>query len=560
MSSSSSSASSASAPTLGIRLPPVKERSEVLRDAQQQAAIPDGAIREGLESEMPPVIRSVLELSHLMMSGHSQWLRGAPGYQGGLFHRGSPYCFASGYRDNHRPREVEERGNHMKLKDPLLYGPLSLPITAAYLCELHGRGIFDLNKPLVEYLPEMEEKIPSHVTGRTVLSFSDALDDRLLVREMTKSRLAIWKPRLSWNACASAQKHLYQPITHFLTGSSGSAKASHCSSGKSSTPTAASASVTVMGGEQQRKNLYYYLTASRSPGSFFRRVSAHRAAPSHFSIALLLHAVETQLKKPCFENKCGGSNFEESIRKLFFERAESHGAGYGVPKLWRNPQELFYQPTGLALQHTGFKRPIPSGAAENCGPAVFNGSLNMYAPSEDYGKLLLLSLDTIRDAQTIFGPLSEEICPSASSKPYYDFGIRVVPSKRELHLLPSFAMISLDWVPTSASFRYACDFDLGCFGIASCGSRSARLFALNLSRLIQHLYLKHALDGEDDSTEAAKSIDPSNPPLPNNASASHPEGSSSSTQTNSKQSKLQKVLSDHHRTKYFKKLDHHTRF
>lgn len=546
--------SSTATPTLSIRLPPVKERSEVLRDAQQQAAIPDGAIREGLESEMPPVIRSVLELSHLMMSGHSQWLRGAPGYQGGLFHRGSPYCFASGYRDNHRPREVEERGNHMKLKDPLLYGELSLPITAAYLCELHGRGIFNLNKPLVEYLPEMEEKIPRHVTGRTVLSFSDALDDRLLVKEMTKSRLAIWRPRLSWNACASAQKHLYQPITEFLTGSGSPVQAGSTRAEKSV--------ANAMVGEHQRKHLYYYLTSSRSPGSFFRRVSAHRASPSHFSVALLLHAVETQLKKPCFESTSGGMNFEESIRKIFFERAESHGAGYGVPKLWRNPQELFYQPTGLALQHTGFKRPIPSGAADNCGPSVFNGSLNMYAPSEDYGKLLLLSLDTIRDAQKILGPLPADICPLSSSKAYYDFGVRVVPSKNELHLLPSIAMSTLDWIPASSSFRYACESDLGCFGIASCGSRSARLFALNLSRLIQHLYLKHALDGEEELSEAVKSIDPSNPPLPDNKSdsngAHHAEGTSPNG--NSKQSKLQKVLSDHHRTKYFKKLDHHTRF
>lgn len=564
---------------LGINFPPVKSKDEILREkiqSGQQAAIPEGAIREGLESEMPPIIRSVLELSHLMMSGHSQWLRATPGYQGGLFHLGSPYCFASGYRDARRPCEVEERGNHMKLKDPLVYGLLSLPITAAYLCELHGKGIFDLTKPLNSYLPEISpEKLPSHVTGRSILSFRDALDDPRLVKEITGSRLFLWHPRLAWNTWKSAHRHVYEPLERFF---------SHATPAENGTAEGSEGrQKMVVPGITQRKHLYYYLCSSRSPASFFRRCAPHRARPSHFSIALLLHAVEMQLERTSaqsrtrtdladsnMDGKSGKeeSSFEESIRKLFFELAESHGAGYGVPAIWRNPHDLFYQPTGLALQHSGFSRPIPSGDPGNCAPALFNGSLNLYAPSEDYGKLLLLSIDAIRDARRILDSGEASELGSVrrernSTYPYYDFGVRVLPQKDELQLLPPVFLSSLEcMIPASSSFRYACDKDLGCFGIASCGSRSGRLFANHLSRLIQHLYVKHALrsnESEKGTPTLPERIDPSHPPVPNSEpeKASEASGSRSPSTT---RNKLDQVLADHHKTKYFKKLDHHTRF
>lgn len=564
---------------LGIDFPPVKSKDEILRENAskgQQAAIPDGAIRDGLESEMPPIIRSVLELSHLMMSGHSQWLRGTPGYQGGLFHLGSPYCFASGYRDACRPCEVEERGNHMKLKDPLVYGLLSLPITAAYLCELHGKGIFDLTKPLNLYLPEISpEKIPSHVTGRSILSFRDALDDAGLVKEITGSRLSLWYPRFAWNRCKSAHNYLCGPLEKYFCHSSPSMKGvereNECGIKMKSL------------GATQRRHLYYFLCASKSPASFFHRYSPRRSRPSHFSIALLLHAVETQLQRASAQslnttaasliadsstvNQKEEIGFEDSIRKIFFERAESHGAGYGVPAIWRNPQDLFYQPTGLALQHSGFARPIPSGDPANCAPSIFNGSLNLYAPSEDFGKLLVLSLDTIREARRILD--SKKTNDSLASKgksfeaPHYDFGVVVNPKKDELQLSSPIWRSSLEsMIPASSSFRYSCKADLGCFGIASCGSRSARLFANHLSRLIQHLYLKHApstLENGNILSSAPQPIDPSHPPLPN-LNSENPTGESENLSTTSNKSKLEQVLSDHHKSKYFKKLDHHMRF
>lgn len=528
--------------SLGIRFLPVKEHSDIMWE-KQQAGIPDNAVREGLETEMPPVIRSVLELSHLMMAGHSQWLRGAPGYQGGLFHLGSPYCFAGGYRDNHRPREMEERGNHMKLKDPLVYGQLSLPITSAFLIELHGKGIFDLQKPLVAYLPQLSGKIPEHVTARTILSFTDYLDDHELVREMLKKSGSLLRCQLSWNACSTAHRHIHEPLHNFLSGTEASANAS-------------SSNLDSLVGKHQRQNLFYFLCSSNSKACTFKHRSPSRARPSHFAIALLLHAVENEMKEHSLEKHVDCS-FESSIRKMFFERAESHGAGYGPPKLWRSPHELFYQPTGLALQHSGFKRPIPKGESANSAPPVFNGSLNLYAPSEDFAKLLLLSLEAIRDAQKYFGndPFTHRGSRLLKRfEKHYDFGVEVVPQKKQLQLLPSITMSPLAFIPSSASFRYACEHELGCFGIASSGSRSAQLFSFNLSRVIQHLYLKHALQAKDVGAQAPSHIDPSNPPLPTT------EQDGATLEPKEETKKIDKFLSNQRRTKYFPSLTHYKNF
>ncbi|KAG5475210.1 hypothetical protein CUR178_04663 [Leishmania enriettii] len=448
-------------PRLRIDFPPIKDRSELVKE--QRAAVGQDEIRDGIENDIPPVIRSVLELSHLAMSGHSQWLRATPGYQGGLFHKGKPFCFASGYRDSSRPLDYEDKGNHMKLKDPLVYGTLSLPVTAAYLCELHGKGIFNLEEPLTRYLPELQGKLGEDVTARSVLSFTHGIDDTHLLKDAGAS----WrKPYFSPSVCAAMRTCVYERVDRFLAGKA--------------TP------ATPLTGQQQRANLVQYVRSSpRIHRNFIR--SPNRGHISHTSVALLMAAVETQLKGSCFES---------DIRAVFFEPAQSHGTGYGAPTLWRDPTALFYQPTGHALQHESFKRPVPIGDPRNCGPAVWNGSLNLYAPIEDYGKLLLLSLDTIMDARELLGKPA-----NAGRHPYYDLGVQYVPSKDQLQLTKS-VLHGIDALPAVASFRYSCAHDLGCFGVASCGSRGARVFVNNLSRIIQHLFVKHVL---------AKGLEPEKP-------------------------------------------------
>ncbi|CAJ1030285.1 putative Beta-lactamase [Leishmania shawi] len=490
----------AAKPRLRIEFPPVKDKEDFAK--KQRAAVDQGEIRDDMENDIPPVIRSVLELSHLTMSGHSQWLRAAPGYQGGLFHKGKPFCFASGYRDTNRSLDVEDKGNHMKLKDPLVYGTLSLPVTAAYICELHGKGIFNLERPLIQYLPELQDKLSEDVTARSVLSFTHGIDDAQLLQDAgAQWRRSYFSPSL----CAATRARVYEPVNRFLAGGTVPA--------------------TPLTGQQQRANLVQYVrTSPRITRNFTR--SLHRAHISHTSVALLLAAVETQLK---------GRSFESDIRTVFFEPAQSHGTGYGAPTLWKDPNELFYQPTGQALQHESFKRPVTVGDPRNCGPAVWNGSLNLYAPVEDYGKLLLLSLDTIMDARELLGKPT-----NAGRRPYYDFGVLYVPAKDQLQLTKS-VLYGTDALPSAASFCYSCEHDLGCFGIASCGTRGARFFVNNLSGIIQHLFVKHAL---------AKGLDPEKP-----ANLDDPAREGEETEET-----LKRAMKRQKFTSYFTKYEAHRRY
>ncbi|KEG14788.1 hypothetical protein DQ04_00311240 [Trypanosoma grayi] len=484
---------------IGIDFPPVKDREEIFN--AQRAAVTQEEIRQGMQDDIPPVVRSVLELAHLMMSGHSQKLRASPGYQGGLFYGGSPFCFASGYRDGTRPRDMDDKGNHMKLKDPLTYGVLSLPVTAGYLCELHGKGIIDLHAPLARYLPELEGKLDPSVTARSILAFTRAVDDR----QVLKDAGARWlRPHFAWNMCASMQRCVYEPINRFFAGGS----------------------TAVLTGQQQRENfVQYFRSSSRATVRQCSARRSYRHGISHFSVALLMAAVERQLQ---------GTSFEASIRSTVFEPAQSHGAGYGPPKLWRDPNEMFYQPSGLALQHQRFFYPIKTGSLDNCGPPLLNASLNLYAPVEDYGKLLLLSLDAIRHARVALG--GADVVARGS---HYDFGVEWRDDSRQVQLTRR--VLGIDYVPAASSFRYNCEHDLGCFGVTNCGSRDACVLANMLSRVIQHLFVKHVIQKGVDVTRG--------PDLDS------PQREASETET-----KFRKIVKQQEYTSYFKKHDAHKRF
>ncbi|CCW68561.1 unnamed protein product [Phytomonas sp. Hart1] len=484
-------------PVLRIKFPPMKDREEILRN--QRADLPDSSVRDSLEGEIPPMIRSLLELSNLFVSVHSQYFRAAPGYAGGIFYHGSPYCFASGFRDGSLSKDPDDKENSMRLKDPLTYGVLSLPITAAYLCELHGKNLFDLTRPLVEYLPDLQGKLSPEATARSILSFTTVIEEGGILKDARVSRFT---PFAAWNICEAVARRVYDPLNRFFAGGQAG----------------------LLSGRQQRENLVQYLRSSTRFGGLVRRPLRH-ARVSHFSIALLIAAVETQLK---------GRSFEDSIREHFFEPAQSHSAGYGPPALWKDPNEIFYQARSLPKQHQGFRKAIPLGSLDNCGPPMLNASLNLYSPVEEYAKMLMLSVDTIQDARKIFG------APNPTHV-YYDFGIQFLPRHEQLHLAPAF-FSGLDFIPTAASFQYDVKIDLGCFGISSCGSRNARIFAGSISHIIRHLFLKHLL---------RKGVDVEKP-----LDLDNPAGESDNPTVR----KFKKITKDQEYKTYFKNLDAHKKF
>ncbi|RNE99025.1 hypothetical protein TraAM80_08414 [Trypanosoma rangeli] len=146
---------------------------------------------------------------------------------------------------------------------------------------------------------------------------------------------------------------------------------------------------------------------------------------------------------------------------------------------------MLYQLRGPARQYQGFSYPLPTGVLENSGPPLLKASLNLYAPVEDYGKLLLLSLDAVRHARTALG----------AAGAHFDFGVEWLNGEQEPYQRVQLTrrVMGIGYVPAAASFRYNCEHDLDCFGVTNCGTRSACVLANALSRMIQHLFIKHII-------------------------------------------------------------------
>lgn len=476
---------------IGPEFPPVKSAEEV---NQQSAFTTPEQSKDTMGEGIPPVVRSVLELAHSIMVGYSSKFRACPGYQGGLFYRGKPYCMGCGFRDGSKPLEMDDKANHMRLKDPLNYGALTIPVTSMLLCQLHDDEIFDIDRPLVDYVPELGEKF-DRMTARSILKYTTTLDENVILKDCGAKS---WLPLLSLNACDATQRHVYQPLSKFLSAGSNQ----------------------VIDGPQQRKNLLAYLSSSRMEKPRIKLLQKGRI--SHFSIAMLVAVVETQLK---------GQSFEDVMRKKIFEPCQAHAAGFGAPKLWRDPNDLFYKPSGQSLQHQKFKNPVPIGSINNCAPPLFNGSLNLFAPCEDFAKLLLMSVDTIRRAR-------ESLEIDNVTFPHYDFGVMFRPDKDEYCLIKP-STHGLDFVPSSASFRYNAEHDVGVFSVSNCGTRNGRMFSNLFAKVLQHLFLEHVMKqgiDPDKSTDDPK-VEP------------HP-----------KEKKLRKLSKEAAYESVFKKHDAHKRF
>mmetsp|Transcript_50503 Transcript_50503/g.58110 ORF Transcript_50503/g.58110 Transcript_50503/m.58110 type:complete len:522 (+) Transcript_50503:33-1598(+) len=484
------------------KIGPVFAPLKTVDEIHQSAYTTQEAAKEGLgtpQDQIPPVVRSLLELANVMMIGHSSKLRGCPGYQGGLFYGGKPFCIASGYRDSGSPMNMDNKENFIKLKDPLVYGELTIPITATFLCQLHEEGVLDMERPLVEYLPDLGEKF-DRLTARSILQCKTTLDDAKILKDCGA---APWKAYLSLNPCESMQTNVYEPINKFF---------------------AAGASHAVLNGQQQRSHLVQYLRTAGTSLPKPRSVTNLRSARtiSHFSIALLVAAAESQLQ---------GVSFEDSIRKRLFEPCQCHAAGFGAPKVYRDPSDMFYKPSGLSLQHQTFHTPVPQGSLRNCAPPIFNGSLNLYAPVEDMAKLLLLSVDTLRNARDALGP--EPI-----TAPHYDMGLWFDPVKCETSLRRN-VFRGLDFLPSAAVFQYNAEYDVGVFSVSSCGTRNGRFFSNTFAKVLQHLYVKHIVE---------KGINP-------NDSSDDPQAPKSETER-----KFSKMTKEREYKTVFKSHDAHRRF
>lgn len=450
---------------------------------------------------IPPEVRSALQQAAQASMVFSRYVRGNPGLQGAIFHRGKPFCFAVGYRDAVRGVNADDKGNHLRLKDPMCYHSLTMPVVGLAAWRLHvlskeqaredrrlavgasgaaaaarpapggGRGCavphpkdsavsFDLFAPLTTYLPELPNAF-SVILCRDVLAWRAALPDaRILSRA-----LGIVPTRRSWLPSWAS------------SGASGaSLESAQCFDGIRSmfpddNPAAARASLVgrlskLSGGDVQRLgNL--------------ARLPPNRSRPSHIAFALLAHAIERAVDRP----------FEEFMREDFFLPMDAPSAGFGPPRVIQQ-SNVFFQVSGVPSGHRTFHKSVDPGSADSVAPALFNASLNLFAPPEEFSKLIVPAVENaVKETKPITGSLT----PPSSLHKYVELGFLVNPMRKQIRHVQRFGPYADVFTPWSAALSYEIHEDVGAFSVGNCGTRRARL-ATNLTcAAVTKLYVRHCM-------------------------------------------------------------------
>jgi hypothetical protein len=426
----------------------------------------EGAAAKQQGSVLPPTVRSVLQLCANSLSMWSWKFRSTPGFHCGLMFKGNPSGFANGYRCSTEPMNMDNENNFLRLKDPLLAGRLSVPIFSMLLLQLSDDKVLDLNKPLTEYLPELSPKF-ERLTAAAILSGHATLDEAAVLRDVGAKP---WRALAHRNQCEAAHEYVHHPITNFF-----SLHRNEISSAV-----------------EQRRNFVEYLRTAKMSKPLLRPQRSMR--PSHFSIALIAAAIDAQVK----------GTFEEQMRVKIFEPIDCHPCGFGVPALYRNPNEMFYKDPGHSLQHSTFYKPIPFGAPKNAGPLLFNASMNMYGPVEEMTRLLLFAFKTIDEAKKKLNLP----CPSS---PHLVFGALYKPSVQRYEV-SSHPLDALDILPSVGCARYDVIPQNGVYCVSNCGAFQSRVFTklapIFCTATVKRYILKHNHDPYQQLQEDMKKEDP----------------------------------------------------
>lgn len=417
-----------------------------IKDTQRtvDAATGQGQLSEQKGLPIPPVVRSVLSFSGQAAMITSRAVgRASPGYVGGLLYQGRSFSYAAGFRDGSRGFDNEDKGNHLRLRDPMGLHTLTIPITALLAWRLHKAGSFDLLKPMTEHIPELPRQFDS-LTPRDILSHRVALSDEGIFKSVGARMPSSWDTK----AAFKFYDNVWKPVGEAFKGK-----------------TAA----------ESRQALLTHVVKHHETLPRIRRSPTLRGRISHSAIALLAVALE----------RSGNDTFENLIEQNVFRVIETPSAGFGAPKLI-NRSHIFYQPGGLPAGHWTSKVSVPPEDVRNAAPPVFNSSLNMFANAEEFAKMAIVFFEAAINA-------TQELTPPTSSAGYHELGIWHNPIKKNFVVKPDPWMS--DCVTTfSGAAEYNVDKDVGAFAISNCGNRRAR-FVNNFSTVVtSRLFTKQVVD------------------------------------------------------------------
>ena len=349
-------------------------------DARKQTDNADGILSS------PSQMRSVVDFTSKISQMINQLGKSASGGQGALVIGGKPMCFSYGFRDMSRGYDKDDKGNVMRLYDPLGLGSLSLCVTATAAWHMHVEGLWNLNEPIRNHLPELPECFGDDkhngVTIRDIfagrfgagLQWDAAVLESLGVNPPRQRKMPPWNKFVHPADLASQHDKCFKPLVAALGGS--------------------------LIGSAQREALVSHLStkvgasAARAALTSLKRQPLKTAQHSHFAVALAAAALERTMSK--HHGKI--TDFETSVTEGLFKHKNAASMGFGVPTKIRS--HTFYEPHGVPSGHFGEKLVFPPGDPRNAAPALFNASLNMFGKSEDVSKILTSSFDAVNEATT----------------------------------------------------------------------------------------------------------------------------------------------------------------
>lgn len=387
-----------------------------------------GPVTQEKGTPMPPVVRSVLAFSANSTQVTSWMIKGAPALAGGLLYQGRPFCYAGGYRDTARGMDNDDKGNHLKLRDPMGVHELSVPVMGVMAWKLHNEKKLNLFTPITHYVKELPEMYELF-TLRDIFSFRANIQDKAIfasVGASTPNPYAI-------KASTQYYDRVWKPVGDAFTGKT----PSDC-----------------------RTSLLKHMVDKVGKLPPVRHHRSARGGVSHCALALAAIAMERVME----------TSFEEMMQNTVFNSIEATTAGYGVPAQV-NRSYVFYQPTGLPSGHYDYYKPVPPGDVRNAAPPVFNQSLNLFANAEDAGKLAILALEASVNATKEF-----ERPNAIGIQPYYELGLLYDPKKKSYTSIADYVKLS-GVTPFAFTLTYDLETDAGAFAVINCGSRRARLIA-----------------------------------------------------------------------------------
>ncbi len=459
---------------------------------------------------VPPPVRSVVTFCANASMAIATGVRATPGLQGALFYQNRSYCFASGFRDAKRGMDSDDKGNFLRIKDPIGVHHLTTVFFGHLVWMLHREGHIDMFAPLSTMLPELgADRKFDGLFARDILAHSAAMDDREILAKV----FDISSPRSGANYFATvtepinralAPPGIADPLPSRAPGSEMEAppRFGSCGSAPAGGADATTeVSAAKMGMAMRQRLVARIGDAAPRLGRMFKPTQ-RSARPSHFALALLAAAVE---------RKMGGEPMEELFRQRVTEPLGIMSIGFGIPQIiYRS--SMFWQPSGLPHAHFSLDEHIKPGDTRHSASPVFNASLNLFGNPEDVARLLCDVFTSVREAVEKL----PQTTPTGSTA--VELGWTFVPHKRKFVCKEQWwsrRRSPVEYAPYSAAAVFDDVKGAGAYCAANCGNTRAMVTANIAAQLISQVFIRQCIDTGMDlqaTSEIGRENEPQPPP------------------------------------------------